>query len=117
MADENPMGGRRAVSLDLPADQIAILLDRLASWLAGIQDELRSPERLDSPDEVRREGDAYERLLTGLRTGRLVVPDEAARAAVETAALAYDKESNYAEVVANHDALHGLLALLEGGRA
>jgi hypothetical protein len=111
------MGGGQAVSLDLPADQVVILRDRLTSWLAGIRDDLKKPERLDSPDEVRREGEVYERLLAGLRTGRIVVPDEVARAAIEAASSAYDKESNYAEVAANHDALRDLLTLLEGERA
>jgi hypothetical protein len=31
---------------------------------------------------------------------------------MEVAALVYDEASEYAEIVANHDALHGLLAAL-----
>jgi hypothetical protein len=42
----------------------------------------------------------------------VLVPDEVARAAVAAAAKAYDEASDYAEVVAHHDALHGLLVAL-----
>lgn len=100
------------MSLDLPAEHIPILRDRLSSWLAGIRDDLNAPERLENPDEARREAQAYERLLVGLTTGQIILSDEPARTAIETAMATHDKESNYAEVVANHDALHGLLAAL-----
>lgn len=112
MAAKNPTHGERAVSLDLSAEHIPILRDRLTGWLAGIREDLNTPERLESPDAVRQEAQAYERLLVGLTTGQVILPDEPARAAIGTAMVAHDKESNYAEVAANHDALHGLLAAL-----
>jgi hypothetical protein len=115
MAAKNPTHGERAASLDLPAPHISILRDHLTSWLAGIRDDLNTPERLDSPDRVRREAQAYERLLVGLTTGQIVLPDEPARAAIETAMAAHDKESNYAEVAANHDALRDLFTALSVG--
>lgn len=43
-----------------------------------------------------------------------MIPDEPAREAVATLAAESDHENNYAEVVAEHDALHGLLGVLEG---
>ena len=42
----------------------------------------------------------------------MVVPDEAAREAVQAMATSADQESNYAKVVAEHEALFGLLARL-----
>ena len=117
MATKNPMCGERPVPLDLPAEHIPILRDRLTNWLEGVREDLKTPEQMEQPDEARQEAQAYERLLVGLTTGQLCLPDEAARAAVETAAAGYDEGSNHAEIAANHDALHGLLAMLEGGRA
>jgi hypothetical protein len=113
MAKKNPTGGRRAVPLDLPAQHIAILRDSLSDCLEGLRGDLEAPGGLSAPDEAHQEAEAYQRLLAGLARGKILVPDEAARAAVEAIAAGDDEASNYAEVVANHEALHGLLALLE----
>jgi hypothetical protein len=117
MATKNPMCGERPVPLDLPAKHIPILRDRLTGWLEGVREDLKTPERMENPGKARREAQAYERLLVGLTTGQICLPDEVARAAVETATAAYDEGSNHAEIAANHDALHGLLAVLEGREA
>jgi hypothetical protein len=109
MANENPTGGERVVPLDLPAEHIPILRDRLRSWLSGIRHDLRDPDRLESPEAACQEAQAYERLLVGLATGQLVLPDETARTCIEAAAETHDREGNYAEVAASHDALQGLL--------
>jgi regulator of RNase E activity RraA len=50
-------------------------------------------------------------------TGKICVPDEAARSAIEASVAVHDKESNYAEAVETHDALHALLGALGGARA
>lgn len=117
MATKNPMCGERPVPLDLPAEHIPILRDRLTNWLEGAREDLKTPERMENPGEARREAQAYERLLVGLTTGQIFLPDDAARAAVEAASSGYDAGSNYAEIAANHNALHALLVVLEGGRA
>jgi hypothetical protein len=114
MASENPMGGRRAVPLDLPALQIAILRDSLADCLDGADRELERPEELRDADKTRSDGEAYRRLLASLERGEVVIPDEVACKAVQDLAVASDEGTGYAEVVAEHDALHGLLARLEG---
>jgi hypothetical protein len=114
MANENPTGGERVVPLDLSAQHIVILRDRLTAWLTGVREDLKTPKRMEDPDRTHQEAQAYERLLVALTVGQIFIPDETARAAVEEAAEGYDKESGYAEVVANHDAFHALLALLEG---
>jgi hypothetical protein len=46
--------------------------------------------------KASQEADAYERLLRGLAWGEVVVPDEAARTAVEAMAIAADEENSYA---------------------
>lgn len=115
MANENPMGGARPVSLDLPAKHIPILRSRLTDWLHGVREDLKDPERLERPDEARQEAEAYERLLVALATRQIVLPDEAARASIAAAAADHDEESNYKEAAANHDALHALIGVLEGG--
>jgi len=117
MAKKNPMDEGRPVPLDLAAKHIPILRARLNDWLDGVRKDLKAPERLRHPDDARQEAQAFERLLVALVTGQIVLPDEAARAAIEAAVADYDAESNYREVAANHDALHALLGLLESGSA
>lgn len=116
MANENPTGGERVVPLDLPAEHISILRDRLRSWLSGIRKDLKHPDRLASPEASREEAEAYERLLVGLATEQIVLPDEKARACIEAAAETHDREGNYAEVALSHDALQGLLDHLREAR-
>lgn len=114
MASENPMGGRRAVPLDIPALQITILRDSLADCLDGVNRELEKPEELRDADKTRSDADAYRRLLAGLQRSEVLIPDEVACKAVKELAAASDEGTGYAEVVAEHDALHGLLVRLEG---
>lgn len=114
MANDNPMGGGSLVPLDLPPQHIPILRDRLTTWLDGVREDLETPDEVQRPDQAWQEARAFERLLTALTTGKICLPDEAARAAIEASAAAHDKESDYAEVAATHDALHTLLGVLGG---
>lgn len=115
MANENPTGDEQVAPLDLPPGQTSILRSFLADWLEGVREDLKTPERMQEPEMARQEAQAYERLLVALTVKQIFLPDEAARAAFEPAVEAYDKENNYAELAANHDALHSLLALLKEG--
>lgn len=116
MAAMNPTGGREVVPLDLPDLQVETVRGRLMICLLGVQDDLNAPDEAVDLLRSRREADAYERLLTGLDCGEFVLPDEAAREAIEAMAIASDKEDDYAEIVARHDALFGLLDCLGGVR-
>jgi hypothetical protein len=115
MADQNPMGGGRPVRLDLPAPQAKILQSTLTTCLLGVRSDLRAPHPVPDPARACREADAFERLLAGLDRGEVVVPDEAAREVVQAMATSVDQENNYAKVVAEHEALFGLLARLSAG--
>jgi hypothetical protein len=116
MARDNDMGGASLVPLDLPPQHIPILRDRLTAWLDGVREDLETPDEVQRPDQAWQEARAFERLLTALVTGKICLPDEAARTAIEVSAAAHDKESDYAEVAATHDALHALLDALGGAR-
>ncbi len=116
MAAMNPTGGRKAVPLDLSEPQVKMLRERIAICLQGVLGDLKMPDEGLDRLGSRREADAFERLLTGLDRGELVVPDEAARETVEAMAIAADEEDHYAEIVARHDALFGLLDRLGGVR-
>jgi hypothetical protein len=59
-----------------------------------------------------QEASAYERLLGALNRNQVSVPDEAAREAVAVIAAEADRENHYEAVVAEHDALQGLLTRL-----
>jgi hypothetical protein len=117
MAETNPTDGRRAVPLDLPPSQVEILCGLLDDWREDARSDLAHPKGVRNPDLTLGEAEAFERLLLCMEQGEVLVPDETARAAVQVAASAYDEASEYAEVVAHHDALHGLLAALSGEAA
>jgi 4-aminobutyrate aminotransferase-like enzyme len=112
MAETNPTHGRRAVPLDLPPSQVKILCGLLDDWREDIQRDLEHVKGVKDPDLTRSEAEAFERLAAEVAKGEILVPDETARTAVEAAAKAYDEASEYTEVIAHHDALHGLLAAL-----
>jgi hypothetical protein len=113
MATENPTGDSCLVHLALTAWQTTIMRENLCDWLEGVREDLKTPDKLADPEDTRAEAAAYERLLAGVATGRIAVPDEAARDFLRKAAEGHDKESGYAEAVAHHDAMHVVLAALE----
>ena len=112
MAGSNPTDGRRVVPLDLPPSQVTILCGLLGNWQEDARRDLAHPDGVRDPELTRREAEAFERLALEVEQGCVLVPDERARAAIKTAAEAHDEASDYEEVVAHHDALHGLLAAL-----
>jgi hypothetical protein len=116
MANDNPTGGGSLVPLDLSPQHLPILRERLTAWRDGAQEDLEDPDQVRRPDQAWQEARAFERLLTALVTGKICVPDEAARSAIEVCVAAHDRESGYAEVVAVHDALNALLEVLGGAR-
>jgi hypothetical protein len=117
MARDNDMGGGSLVPLALPPQHITILRERLTTWLEGVREDLEAVDEAQRPDQAWQEARAFERLLTALLTGKICVPDEAARSAIEVCVAAHDRESGYAEVVAVHDALNALLEVLGGARS
>jgi hypothetical protein len=117
MATQHDTGGGEAVPLDLPDPQVKILRGTLTDCLEGVSGDLEAPEQMPNPEKARREADAYERLLAALADGVIVLPDEAAREAVEVMVLAVEEDTDYQQIIAEHDALFGLLALLGGTEA
>lgn len=113
MADQNPTGGRRVVPLDLPAPQVVLLRQTLTSCLLGVKGDLARTDKIPNADRGCREAHAFRRLLRGLHRGKVVIPDDPAREVVATLATESDRENHYAEVIAEHDALHGLLGVFE----
>lgn len=116
MPCDNTTSGGRFVALDLPPAQVSFLRDEMNGWLDSLRSDLATPDRLEDPERCQREAEAVERLMVGLTTRQLLVPDEDAEVLLRAAAVSQDKENGYAEVVAAHDALHGLLAVVEGGK-
>jgi hypothetical protein len=115
MAKENPTGGGSLAAFNLPAEHVSFLRDEMTGWLDSLRSDLKTPDGLKDPDRTQREVEAIERLLVGLTVGQLLVPDEEAEAFLRAAVESHDKENGYVEVVAAHDAMHGMLAVLEGG--
>jgi hypothetical protein len=117
MANTNPTGRGAAVALTIPADQVRFLRGVFEKARAGVREELRehpgSPSRART---LRREDAAYGRLLAAL--GELViVPDRDVREVVTSLAQVIDGSNEYERVIAEHEALHGLLEQLGGGES
>ncbi|HET9814079.1 MAG TPA: hypothetical protein VFP57_10555 [Sphingomicrobium sp.] len=115
MAETNPTGDSRLVSLDLQDAQALILRSDLGAWIESLEADLRDPDRLEDPHRTRADLDGYRRLLDAVKEGGIRVPDPEAARLLREAADAHDEESGYAEVVATHDAMHALLAALAEG--
>lgn len=114
MADQNPTGSGAAVALELPADHVRFLRGVFDKARAGVKDELEEfPDQLD-PKRLEREHIAYGRLLTALDE-LVIVPDREVRDLLSDLAGIIDTGNEYSRVVAEHEALHGLLAQLGGG--
>lgn len=114
MADENPTGRGAAVALKLPADHVRFLRDTFGDARAGVRDELENSKRLKDPDRLCHEEVVYGRLLAALDE-LVIVPDHDVREVVASLAQIIDSSNEYERVVAEHEALHGLLDQIEGG--
>jgi hypothetical protein len=76
----------------------------------GIREELtKHRERLREPERLCREERAYGRLLAALG-GEPLIPDPEMAAILGELAASIDAANEYGRVVAEHDALHALLA-------
>jgi hypothetical protein len=118
MATDNPTGGGCAVALKIPASNLPFLRRVLVAARAGLRDDLdRFGDELEQPrSALLLEDAAYATLLVAL--DRLwIVPDDEVRAALSRLAESVDHDNDYARVLAEHDALHALLAQLEGQAA
>lgn len=114
MADQNPTGRGAAVALDLPVDHVRFLRDVFEKARDGISDELEEfPNQLD-PKRLHREYAVYGRLLTALDE-LVIVPDRDVCDVVGDLAGVIDRGNEYKRVVAEHEALYGLLDQLKGG--
>jgi hypothetical protein len=115
MADENPMGRGSAVALNLPADHVRFLRGLFTSARAGVRQELKEyPDTLKEPARLRREEAAYGRLLAALDE-LVIVPDADVRDVLGDLAGIINRSNEYTRVVAEHEALRGLLDQIKGG--
>jgi hypothetical protein len=116
MADSHPIDNGPTAALTLSADHIRILRGVFEDAHEGAREDLANyPEGLKDPAHLRRDVDAYGQLLTALDESE-VVPDAEVLAVVRDLAKMIDGSNEYGRVVAEHDALHGLLEQLTGGR-
>lgn len=113
MAEQNPTGGTRIVPLPITPRQTLILSSLAGHWQEGFETDLENADRLDYPDECRRKAAINQRLLDALTLGFIHLPDDEVKAAVAEAAKAHDEATDFATVLAEHDALYALLACLD----
>jgi hypothetical protein len=115
MADQNPTGSGAAVALELPADHVRFLRSTFEKARAGVKDELEEfPDQLD-PERLQREEAIYTRLLAALDE-LVIVPGQDVFGVLGDLAAVIDQGNEYRRVVTEHEALHGLLAQLQGER-
>ena len=115
MATDNPTGSGSAVPLKLPAHHVNFLRGALDACREGVEGDLASFGPHPHRERVRREADAYGRLLKALES-RAIVPDDDVVGVVAKLAEQTDASNDYEQVVLEHRALCGLLGLLEEGR-
>ena len=111
------MGGTRVVPINLPRKQVAFLRRHIGSVLAGVKEDLKTPERMIQPDKARDEAAAYRDLTKALRYRAVALPNEFARQVVAVLAVEADRENEYERVAFEHEALHGLLDVFEKAAA
>ncbi len=99
--------------LSIPRRDAQVLRDLFGIVRAGLADDLAHPDRLREPDRARREAEVYDRLLGALDGEPIEATAEVRRVLVEFVE-SVDAESEWERVAAEHDALHGLLARVEG---
>jgi hypothetical protein len=79
----------------------------------GVRDELAQyPDQLRELGRLSREEAVYGRLLATLDE-RVIIPDRDARTVLGDLAKIIDADNEYRRVVAEHEALHGLLGQIE----
>jgi hypothetical protein len=114
MADENPKGAPRAVPIIFSDHLIDLLKQEVIGWLAGVEEDLETPEGLKDPEASVREAAVFKRLLEALDRREVMLPDEEARATIERATEGYEEAAEYTLATLRHDAHVALLDLLGG---
>lgn len=118
MATQNPTGDGSTITLIVQSSDKPLLRRLISAASDGLGEELaRFAGQLRVPtSQLREKAGAYRSLLNGL-DGAPVSPDEAMCEAVATLADAVDRENQYSRVVAEHEAMHGLLGQLQAAVA
>jgi hypothetical protein len=117
MANQKATDGTRLVRLDLSIERRLILRHEIEVWRDGDRQDLETPGKLTDADWTRRQVVACERLSEALTLGRIELPDEEARAALQAAADDFDEAEAWEETRTIHDAQRALLAVLASGAA
>ncbi len=117
MADQNPTGEGDAVALTIPTKHRKFLRGLFEIARGGIREELAQyPKQLKEPRRLHREETAYDKLLSALDSGSIVADRDVLDVLRDLVAI-YDRENEYERVVAEHEALHGLLGQLTEGES
>lgn len=116
MAENDPTKDQTTIRFDLSRNYREFLKEVFTMARDGADEELREHgRRLQDPDRLRREQAAYERLLAAL-DGRLVEPDPELLAVLQELVEVVDESNEYRRVVAEHEALHAMIASFERPR-
>jgi hypothetical protein len=95
---------------------IDLLKQEVGGWLAGVDEDLETPEGLKDPEASVGEAAVFRRLLEGPDRRDIALPDEEARATIEKATEGYVEAAEYTLATLRHDAHLALLDLLGGER-
>ncbi len=116
MANENPTDDSHAVVLTIPSSNVSFLRSVVTAARDGLREDLDDfAGRLQEPEShLRAELAAYGQMLRALNG----VPVNSGPTLLDTLtdlAETIDEGNEYARVVTEHDAIHGLLAQVRGG--
>lgn len=109
MSCANPTHARSRVPLRTPERHRGFLLETFRLARAALAESLARPERLPDRAVKQRDADTYERLLEGVATCSIAIPDVEALRVLEAVLDATDAGNEYGRVLAEHAALIGLL--------
>lgn len=116
MAENDPTKCREPIRLAVHRRDRKFLKEVLAMARDGVRDDLSEHgDRLRRPSCQQRELAAYERLLAAVE-GESLVPDPDLRTVLADLARTVDSSNEYPRVIAEHEAMCGLLAALDQTR-
>jgi hypothetical protein len=107
-----PTGARSRVSLRTPGRHLGFLTETFRLVRGAAIDALAPPDRPRDRPPGRRDADALERLIAGVRACEIEIPDANALRVLEAVLEAADAGTEYGRVVAEHAALVGVLGQL-----
>lgn len=101
------------IALTIPTEHVEMLRGWFTACIEGRREDAESEPGAEANANRLTEAEAFEQLLAALNTYS-IIPTPQVCDALANLARSVDRENAYATVVREHEAVHGLLAQIEG---